>query len=169
MTSYSVIEILFPWLVLLIIIISKNFIFLDSATSDVNIELKQSYNNSSIHQTDTRKVNNKRFSGLYRPNTEVSEAFSGAFLTHKNRFLNKNSLMRLNRIRMRGIELAIFAFYFEGINVMTRDYFDFQVIHLSSTTNQAPHISDDTVLQNELLSRMRNTVEMLVNNNKKLQ
>lgn len=43
---------------------------------------------------------------------------------------------------------------------MTRDYFDFQVVHLSSTLNQMPDVNS-LELQQELLNRMDKTIEAL--------
>ena len=45
---------------------------------------------------------------------------------------------------------------------MTRDFFDFQVVHLSSTTNQLPRMTDAS-LQKELTTRMNKTVEQFKN------
>lgn len=47
---------------------------------------------------------------------------------------------------------------------MTRDFLDFEVIHLSSTTNQFPQL-EKASLQNELIYRMEKTVELLKVNN----
>lgn len=41
---------------------------------------------------------------------------------------------------------------------MSRDFFDFQVVHLSSTTNQLPRMTN-RALQDELIIRMNKTVE----------
>lgn len=122
-----------------------------------------------MSSTRTFQSNNttggKIFSGLYEPEKYpgVLEAFSGAFLVHRKRFLNEGSFIRLKQIEDRGIEPAIFAFYFEGINLMTRDFFDFQVIHLSSTTNQLPNLRSPDI-HNTILSQMRNTVKILEHN-----
>lgn len=126
------------------------------------IPVKTSTRDSNPVHAAMKELNKQRFSGLYEPTREVSEAFAGAFLVHRRRFLNPNTYNRLKLIWRRGIELAIFAFYNEGRNLMTRDFFDFQVIHLSSTVNQAPRL-DDKVLQEELLDRMRKTVEVWEN------
>lgn len=67
------------------------------------------------------------FSGIYIPSSIKSEVFAGAILVHRNRFMNAKTVAGWREIRRRGIEQVLLVILFQGVNVMTRDYFDFQV------------------------------------------
>lgn len=79
---------------------------------------------------------NEYFSGIYIPDTshKASEIYAGSWLATKERFLRNSD--RINRISY--LEQGSFSIVGRGLTVMTRDFFDFQVIHLSSTSNQIP-------------------------------
>ena len=80
-------------------------------------------------------------SGLYRPDTSRSlEHYAGAWLVSRRRLMEA-------KLRIRAIKsLEGASFSVAGLSsrqdpriaLMTRDYFDFSVQHLSSTTNQLP-------------------------------
>jgi hypothetical protein len=70
---------------------------------------------------------NDFFSGIYIPSSIKTEVFAGAILVHRNRFMNAKTIDGWKTIRRRGIEQVLLVILFQGVNVMTRDYFDFQV------------------------------------------
>ena len=73
------------------------------------------------------------FSGVYAPDTKrASEVYAGSWLASRDRFLKNKD--RIERISF--LEQGSFAIVGRGVTAMTRDFFDFQVIHLSSTSNQ---------------------------------
>ena len=76
------------------------------------------------------------YSGLYRADGE-HESYAGAWLAPKRRLLN--SYPQINRTsNLEGSTMAVSGYGRHGdarIAVMTRDFFDFQVLHLSVTTN----------------------------------
>ena len=88
--------------------------------------------------------------------------FVGAWLVPVERFLQAKDFLLQGPKRL---ESASFSIIFTGnqINLMTRDYFDYEVIHLSSTTNLLPN--DNTDIADELLYRMNQTVQALSNMN----
>jgi len=67
------------------------------------------------------------FSGIYIPSSIRTEIFGGALLMHRDRFMLDKTIKGLRTIIKRGIEQALLSVLFHGPNVMTRDYFDFQV------------------------------------------
>lgn len=98
------------------------------------------------------------FSGLYNPNLNYSrENFAGSWLVSVDMFISKKRIMRT----INNIEGASFIMAGDGISdgfaLMTRDYFDFQVIHLSSTTNNL----EGSALLDALTRRMRHVVKEL--------
>ena len=100
-----------------------------------------------------------KFSGVYRPNIKLSrEDFAGSWLVPVQRFIQAKEYLQMHATN---IESACFAILNTGsqVSVMTRDYFDFEVIHLSSTTNVLP--SGRNELLAELLFRMNQTVNAL--------
>ena len=97
------------------------------------------------------KSNKATTSGLYKPNTRAAaEDYAGAWLTSVERFLGIRNYFHM----MVNIEHGSIIVTQHKINVMTRDFFDFQVLHLSSTTNTCP---DGASVQDELMHRMSNT------------
>lgn len=100
------------------------------------------------------------FSGFYKPSlSHAREDFAGCFLIHKNRLLQNDVIFwRLKIIRERGIERAVFAILDTGVSLMTRDYFDFEIVHLSATLNQVPDIQNKYI-QIDHIFRMRKIVE----------
>ena len=82
-------------------------------------------------------------SGLYRPDTSRSlEHYAGAWLVHRRRLLDPYTRRRVKAIKsLEGASFSVAgmaAHQDPRITLMTRDYFDFSVQHLSSTTNQLP-------------------------------
>lgn len=101
-------------------------------------------------------VKKSQFSGVYNPTTRYGfESYAGSWLSPKSKFLEIEH--GINGIS--NLEGASFSMILHGMTVMTRDYFDFQVLHLSSTTNHLPVQSDS--LHKVLLSRMQETVKTL--------
>ena len=102
------------------------------------------------------------FSGFYKPNLDYTvEFYGGSWLAPRQRFL-------LSKDRMLGIQSLEGATFFmleKGLSLMSRDYFDFEVIHLSSTTNQLPQHSTDKFF-NELLNKMVTSTEMITKETK---
>ena len=119
---------------------------------------------TGVGKTYTRSVPNEvSFSGLYRPDlTKGVEHYAGAWLVPKRRLLE--SLERVNKITyLEGATFSIVGYeHDERLTLMTRDFFDFQVIHLSSTTNQMP-LTTTTNFLNALSFRMYKTVQELKN------
>jgi hypothetical protein len=108
-------------------------------------------------QLNDNMMRQNTFSGVYLPNLEfTAEHYAGAWLTTKARFLNTLPFLR----KIDGLESASFAILHQGTNAMTRDYFDFQLLHLSSTTNQLPTFTKSR-LNDELRHRMAETVKLL--------
>lgn len=89
-------------------------------------------------------------SGLYRPDTSKSlEHYAGAWLAPRKRFFD--SKMRIKAIRsLEGASFSVAGIAAQNdprVALMTRDYFDFAVQHLSSTTNQLPSGSTNEFLE----------------------
>jgi len=72
-------------------------------------------------------ITSSEFSGVYIPSNLNAEYFSGALLIHISRLMKSETLTNIYSIRKRGIEQVLLAILFYNKNVMTRDYFDFQV------------------------------------------
>jgi len=88
-------------------------------------------------------------SGLYRPDTSRSlEHYAGAWLVSKKRLLDsKGRVVRMKSLEGASFSVAGLAAHQDSrIALMTRDYFDFSVQHLSSTTNQLPWNAPETFL-----------------------
>ena len=114
-----------------------------------------------------RVVLSAKFSGVYSPNIKLSrEDFAGSWLVPVQRFLQAKEYLQMHATN---IESACFAILNTGsqVSVMTRDYFDFEVVHLSSTTNVLP--SSRNELLAELLFRMNQTVNALDASSAKMQ
>ena len=80
-------------------------------------------------------------SGLYRPDTSRKlEHYAGAWLISKRRLLEaRPSIKAIRSLEGASFAVAGMAAHRDPrITLMTRDYFDFSVQHLSSTTNQLP-------------------------------
>lgn len=95
------------------------------------------------------------FSGVYTPNVHYSlESYAGAWLIKRDVYMTLDNMID----RMGSLETAsTMVVQNHGIiPVMTRDYFDFQVEHLSSTTNQLRNHNADDVLLHRLVSKGRN-------------
>ena len=111
------------------------------------------------------------FSGVYLPDISDSlETYAGSWLVPLSRFMSAKSFILYshnNTVQyVDRLEGGSFGMLFTGshINIMTRDYFDLFVIHLSSTTNTLP--GTDTpykAIEKELLNRMKMTVKHLKN------
>lgn len=100
------------------------------------------------------------FSGVYYPNIDLNaEDYAGAWLTSKKRFLDTEQ--GINSIA--NLEAASFHMVRRGCHlcrtVMSRDYLDFMVEHLSSTTNQIPNPSPQVF--ELLMKRMKRTSQVL--------
>lgn len=122
---------------------------------------------------DASVLKDRIFSGLYVPNTSKSlETYAGAFLVSTNVFYE--GMKSIENIKATtGAEEICFAMikFEDGTNranitegVMTRDYLDFLVLHLSSTITALPQTSDNLTndkFNSEILSRMNRTVELV--------
>lgn len=95
-----------------------------------------------------------QFSGVYVPSDKVSETYAASFLISKERFIASKDNLLPQRVDDGG-ELAIFAITRHVLlhpppkpcekckSVMSRDYLDFMVEHMSSTTNQIGEHGDE--------------------------
>lgn len=83
-----------------------------------------------------------KVSGVYSPNIKRSgsaEDFAAAWLITKDRFLASKQFLDAST-NMAGVSFAVTRAKCRGCHTMlTRDYFDFLVEHLSTTSNQIPH------------------------------
>ena len=115
------------------------------------------------------------FSGVYLPDiSDAFETYAGSWLVPLTRFMSAknfilygydNNVQNLDRYKNE-LEGGSFGMLFTGshINIMTRDYFDLFVIHLSSTTNTLPDTdTPHKAIEKELLNRMKMTVKHLKN------
>jgi hypothetical protein len=99
----------------------------------------------------------QEYSGVYKPNTKFStEFYAGAFLASKERFYSS----MLNIPGLWNLEGASFSFLRDGSTLMTRDYFDFSVVHLSSTTSEW-HVLKHNAMQQVLSTRMDRSIRAL--------
>jgi hypothetical protein len=104
--------------------------------------------------TTSPQRKNKQFSGIYRPPS--AELYAGAWLAPKKRLM-KDAKHIEGIVNLEG---ASHHLVLNDVSVMTRDYLDFQILHLSSTTNNFPNIFA-VKHQEELLHRMKGTVAAL--------
>lgn len=94
------------------------------------------------------------FSGIYAPFTKFAmEPFASCWLITKRRFIQSSFE------KMGNFEGAVFSILVDTHTVMTRDYFDFQVEHLSPTTNTLASHDLDHIL----ISRLENRAIQLKN------
>jgi len=102
-------------------------------------------------------------SGLYRPDTSRAlEHYAGAWLVSRRRLLDSKRRVQLIKT-LEGASFSVSgmaAHQDPRITLMTRDYFDFSVQHLSSTTNQLPWNSPPDFLK-VILEQTEGIVERL--------
>lgn len=135
----------------------------DTADSTTSRSATTTTSSSSSKGKD-RAINAKLIeSGLYRPNTSRAlEHYAGAWLVPKRRLLEAK--LRIQQIKsLEGASFAVSGYAAHQdyrTTLMTRDYFDFAVQHLSSTTNQLPQHSTQEFLD-ELLQQTVEWVDAL--------
>lgn len=135
----------------------------DTADSTTSRSATTTTSSSSSKGKD-RAINAKLIeSGLYRPNTSRAlEHYAGAWLVPKRRLLEAK--LRIQQIKsLEGASFAVSGYAAHQdyrTTLMTRDYFDFAVQHLSSTTNQLPQYSTQEFLD-ELLQQTVEWVDAL--------
>ena len=101
------------------------------------------------------------FSGVYRPNLQRSqEHYAGCWLVPVDRFLHAKHYIYNQLTNLEGACHAILTTG-SKIDVMSRDFFDFQALHLSSTTNVLPADNVNSDLSKELMYNMNQTVDIL--------
>ena len=135
-----------------------------SSSSSSSRNNNSSSSSSSSDGRKARPIDLKPIeSGLYRPNTSRAlEHYAGAWLVSKRRLLEAK--LRIQHIRsLEGASFAVSGYASHQdyrTTLMTRDYFDFAVQHLSSTTNQLPQFSTQEFLD-ELLQQTVDWVDVL--------
>lgn len=115
--------------------------------------LQDTTDNQANPQRQIRKTRSL-FSGVYRPPS--FELYAGAWLAPKKRLLTDAKHIET----IINLEGASHHLVLNDVSIMTRDFLDFQILHLSSTTNNFPNIFS-TRNQEELLKRMTRTVQAL--------
>lgn len=109
----------------------------------------------------TTRGQDRLFSGFYYPkNIHSMESYGAAWLAPRERVVN-----RMDRLEMIGdLEGATREMIRFGkeTNLMTRDYFDFHVIHLSGTTNGVHNESADAFLMREIYKKLSVTTQILM-------
>lgn len=136
----------------------------DTADSTTSRSATTTTTSSSSSKGKDRAINAKLIeSGLYRPNTSRAlEHYAGAWLVPKRRLLEAK--LRIQQIKsLEGASFAVSGYAAHQdyrTTLMTRDYFDFAVQHLSSTTNQLPQYSTQEFLD-ELLQQTVEWVDAL--------
>ena len=114
----------------------------------------------------TTTDNANEFSGIYQPYTRhSSETYAGAWLSSLTTLYD-----RINELKeVQNLEGASFFMIHGTDTLMTRDYFDFFIIHLSSMINILIEykLSSDvlTSVQIILSNRLRKTIRLIENNN----
>lgn len=104
----------------------------------------------------TSTVINSSFSGVYYPNLNFSfEVYAGAWLSSRQKVVSSQDAF--NKIDC--LEGGSFSMVNER-TLMTRDFFDFQVLHLSSTTNHMPERRSSKFLST-LKKKLAKTIEVL--------
>ncbi|KAJ1417689.1 hypothetical protein B484DRAFT_434171 [Ochromonadaceae sp. CCMP2298] len=102
------------------------------------------------------------FSGVYNPAVvryNVAEDFSASWLVTRDRYLLSKSALDASK-SMAGVSFAVTRTKCKGcFPMMSRDYLDFLVEHLSSTSNSIPH-SNRAVFQ-QYAQRIAETVKAL--------
>ena len=103
------------------------------------ISFIKSYNNNNNNNNDQ---NNAFFSGFYRSDyrkTGAAEDFAASWLISSKRF-NESKKRLSGSSNMAGVSFAITREKCKNcVTIMSRDYMDFLVEHLSTTSNQIPH------------------------------
>lgn len=103
-----------------------------------------------------------KFSGMYSANikkTGSAEDFAAAWLISKDRFLASKHFVD-SSTNMAGVSFAITRARCQGcLTMLSRDYFDFLVEHLSTTSNQIPFSNSFTF--DVYLKRIQKVVEEL--------
>jgi hypothetical protein len=92
-----------------------------------------------------------KFSGVYKPNLQLNmEDYTASFLVSRRRFLDSDILLRTVDVRNggEGVSISMIRRDNDGCErcnqVMSRDFLDFMVEHMSSTTNFMEEMSNDT-------------------------
>lgn len=99
------------------------------------------------------------YSGLYEPNVAFGEEYYGAaFLTGFEKLLFSDPISKMSNLR--DTSLSIIK---SGRTLMTRDFFDFEVVHLSGFIDYLPHDSSIQFL-NYLLRKMKQNILSLADN-----
>lgn len=102
------------------------------------------------------------YSGLYSPNVKKgnsAEDFAASWLVTSERFLASKRFISAST-NMAGVSFAVTRTKCKGcVTMLTRDYFDFLVEHLSTTSNQIPN-SNKLVFQ-IYYGRIRKVVDQL--------
>ena len=117
---------------------------------------------TSSGTADDNNVSSSTYSGFYKPSTSFNyEPYAGAWLITRNRFISiSHNIHTISNLE--GATLSALSHIDE--NLMTRDYLDYFVVHLSSTINEAEPILYDPQIRQELLHRMHQTVSALRRN-----
>lgn len=103
---------------------------------------------------------NEIFSGFYYPNNEYNmESYGAAWLAPKERLLARHKKIRtIRNLEGASIEMV------DGIgetNIMTRDYFDFHVCHMSCSTNGIANHTINSFLTDYLDNKLKRTTAIL--------
>ncbi len=103
------------------------------------------------------------FSGAYRPEIRsAANDFSAAWLvTTEHLIAAEASVKRAENMAGATFAVVRYKVFIDNSysSIMTRDYFDFFVEHLSSTTNQIPH--SNLQVMNEKARKLNQTAELL--------
>ena len=109
-------------------------------------------------------IHSSAFSGVYKPNIEESkqaEDFAAAFLVSKKRFIEAYPGIH-GATNMAGVSFGVTRLKIMNpryLTLMSRDYFDFLVEHLSATSNYVPHRNESLLAVYN--NRIRSTAERL--------
>lgn len=106
-------------------------------------------------------IGSQVFSGVYRPDiTQSACDFSAAWLLSKERLLIAEGPLKKAE-NMAGATFAVVRHKTDKTysSIVTRDYFDFFVEHLSSTSNQIPH--SNLAVMAEQTNKLNRTAELL--------
>ena len=105
------------------------------------------------------------FSGFYTPDLDkTSEDYAGAWFLRKERLIMANASVSVIS-NLEGATFHVLRIDCDGCKTfLSRDYFDFMDEHLSSTTNQVPHI---TSISDILLKRMKRKANSMMKMAKK--
>ena len=106
-------------------------------------------------------INSQLFSGFYTPNIKYNlEVYSASWIQKKERFLTiLSELQQISSLESSTTgALLKYSFSHTEYILMTRDYFDFMIEHLSSTTNQ---INENESLIDYLTELTNNKIHLL--------